>query len=78
MGKDERAINVSGYVHRGEVKYSDHAFNKVTTYKQKTRNHLIDQVESFRVGDKKSDREDDALDTFCYGIAIALGNSEGF
>src|ERR1700682_5963707 len=22
MGKDERAINVSGYVHRGEVKYS--------------------------------------------------------
>ena len=22
MGKDERAINVSGYVHRGNVKYS--------------------------------------------------------
>jgi len=78
MGKDERAINVSGYVHRGEVKYSDYAFNKITTYKQKTRNHLIDQVEGFRVGDKKNDREDDALDTFCYGIAIALGNSEGF
>jgi hypothetical protein len=78
MGKDERAISVSGYVHRGEVKYSDYAFNKVTTYKQKTRNHLIEQIESFRVGDKKSDREDDALDTFCYGIAIALGNSEGF
>jgi hypothetical protein len=78
MGKDERAISVSGYVHRGEVKYSEYAFNKVTTYKQKTRNHLVDQVEHFRVGDKKSDREDDALDTFCYGIAIALGNSEGF
>jgi hypothetical protein len=78
MGKDERAISVSGYVHRGEVKYSDHAFNKVTMYKQKTRNHLVEQIEHFRVGDKKSDREDDALDTFCYGIAIALGNSEGF
>jgi hypothetical protein len=25
-----------------------------------------------------SDREDDLLDTFCYGIALALGNSEGF
>ncbi|SFK89590.1 hypothetical protein SAMN05444581_1633, partial [Methylocapsa palsarum] len=25
-----------------------------------------------------SDREDDLLDTFCYGVAIALGNSEGF
>lgn len=78
MGKDERAINVSGYVHRGNVKYSDYAFNKVSIYKQKSRNHLVEQVESFRIGDKQSDREDDALDTFCYGIAIALGNSEGF
>jgi hypothetical protein len=78
MGKDERAINVSGYVHRENVKYTEHAFNKVSVYKQKSRNHLLDQIESFRVGDKKSDREDDLLDTFCYGIAIALGNSEGF
>jgi hypothetical protein len=30
------------------------------------------------MGDKKSDREDDLLDTFCYGIALALGNNEGF
>ena len=41
-------------------------------------NHLLDQIESFRVGDKKSDREDDLLDTFCYGVALALGNREGF
>ncbi len=78
MGKDERAISVSGYVHRGLVKYSDHAFSKVTVYKRKSRNHLLDQVESFRIGDKDSDREDDLLDTFCYGIAISLGNAEGF
>jgi hypothetical protein len=78
MGKDERAISVSGYVHRGEVKYSDHAFNKMSTYKRKSRNHLLDQVESFRIGDKDSDREDDLLDTFCYGISIALGNNDGF
>jgi hypothetical protein len=78
MGKDERAISVSGYVHRGEVKYTDHAFNKTSVYKRKSRNHLLDQVESFRVGDKDSEREDDLLDTFCYGIAIGLGNSEGF
>jgi hypothetical protein len=38
---------------------------------------LIENPELFRVGDK-SDREDDLLDTFCYGIAIALENSEGF
>ncbi len=78
MGKDERAISVSGYVHRGEVKYTDHAFNKTAVYKRKTRNHLLDQVESFRIGDKDGDREDDLLDTFCYGIALSLGNREGF
>jgi hypothetical protein len=78
LGKNERALSVSGYVHREWVKYSEHAFNKLVTYKGKSRNHLLEQVESFRLGDKKSDREDDLLDTFCYGIALALGNSEGF
>jgi hypothetical protein len=78
LAQDERAISVSGYVHRGQVKYSEHAFNKVLTYKSKSRNHLLDQVESFRVGDKKSEREDDLLDTFCYGIALALGDRDGF
>jgi hypothetical protein len=78
MGKDERAISVSGYVHRGWVKYTDRAFEKTVIYKRHSRNHLLDQVESFRVGDRGSDREDDLLDAFCYGIALALGNSEGF
>jgi hypothetical protein len=78
MGKDERAISVSGYVHRELVKYTDRAFEKTVIYKRRSRNHLLDQVESFRVGDRDRDREDDLLDTFCYGIAVALGNSEGF
>jgi hypothetical protein len=78
MGKDERAISVSGYVHRELVKYTERAFEKTVTYKRHLRNHLLDQVESFRVGDRENDREDDLLDTFCYGIAVALGNSEGF
>jgi hypothetical protein len=78
MGKDERAISVSGYVHRGLVKYTDRAFQKTVIYKRHSRNHLLDQIESFRVGDRASDREDDLLDTFCYGIALALGNNEGF
>jgi hypothetical protein len=78
MGKDERAISVSGYVHRGNVKYTDQAFNKTTVYKRKMRNHLVEQVESFRIGDKDSKREDDLLDTFCYGIALSLGNPDGF
>jgi hypothetical protein len=78
MGKDERAINVSGYVFRGKVKYTDHAFQKTTVHKNKSRNHLTEQVESFRVGDKDSRREDDLLDTFCYGIALSLGDNKGF
>jgi hypothetical protein len=34
MGKDERALSVSGYVYSGKVKYTDHAFNKVREYKK--------------------------------------------
>ena len=78
LGKDERALSVSGYVHQCLVKYTEPAFNKVVEYKHNLRNHLLDQVESFRIGDKRSHREDDLLDTFCYGIALALGNGEGF
>ena len=78
MGKDERAISVSGYVYRGNVKYTDYAFNKVSTYKRRSKNHMVDQIESFRMGDKDSKREDDLLDTFCYGIALSLGDNKGF
>lgn len=78
VGKDERAISVSGYVYRELVKIARPAFDKVTMYKQTTRNHLRGQVVGFRVGDKDATREDDLLDCFCYGIAITLGNAEGF
>jgi hypothetical protein len=60
------------------VTLDEDAFNKLVTYKRKLRNHLLEQVEHFRVGDKQSDRENDLLDTFCYGIALAFGNSGGF
>ena len=41
-------------------------------------NHLVHQIENFKVGDKDNRREDDLLDTFCYGLALALGNRDGF
>ena len=63
---------------RGQVKYTDYAYNKVIEYKRRTKNHLMDQIESFRMGDKDRRREDDLLDAFCYGIAISLGNRDGF
>jgi hypothetical protein len=78
VGKDERAISVSGYVYRELVKISRPAYDKTTNYKGTTRNHLLGQVVGFRVGDKDGTREDDLLDCFCYGAAIALGNAEGF
>lgn len=79
VGKDERAINVSGYVYQGQVKFSKHAYDKVTSYKNVTRNHLLSQVVGFRLGDKDhAKRADDLLDCFCYGIAISLGNYKGF
>jgi hypothetical protein len=47
MGKDERALSVSGYVYRESVKYTDYAFDKTTVHKRKSRNHLVYQIESF-------------------------------
>ncbi|WP_231751966.1 hypothetical protein [Burkholderia sp. MSMB1498] len=77
LGKEGRALSVSGYVHRGEVKISRYAHDKVTNYKGQTRNHLISQVCGFRLG-TKTPHHQDLLDTFTYGVAISLGDSEGY
>lgn len=78
MGKDERAIAASPHVYQGKVKFSNVAFDKVTTYKGTTRNQLQGQVVGFRVGDKDAaKRADDLLDCFTYGVVIGLGNNEG-
>ena len=77
-GKDARAINASGPVHRGEVKISDFAHDKVVEFKGQARNHFMTQVFGFRVGDKQAaTRADDLLDTFTYAVAVALGDSGG-
>jgi hypothetical protein len=77
-GKDNRAINASGPVYQGKVKFSGPAYEKVATFKGATRNHLWSQIISYRVGDKAAaTRADDGLDTFTYAVAITLGNQEG-
>jgi hypothetical protein len=77
-GKDERAISISSYHYRGLVKTTAKAYNKTATFKRETRNHLLTQVTGFRVGDKDAyKRPDDLLDSYCYGVAIALGNPDG-
>lgn len=79
MGKDERAIAVSGYHYQGLCKISQHCFDKLVTFKGLTRNHLVSQVTSFRVGDKDAaKRADDLLDTYTSGLSLALGNRDGY
>lgn len=76
LGKDARAISVSGYVHQGLIKFSETAYNRVIPYKDMTRNHLLSQIVDFRVDVDSG--ADDGLDAFCYGIAVALGDRGGF
>jgi hypothetical protein len=76
LGKDERAINVSGYVWQEKFKISEYAYNKTAIYKGITRNHYLTQVLGFRIGVENKD--DDLTDTFTYALSIALGNYEGY
>lgn len=78
LGKDARAINVSGYVHRGMVKISRQAYDHVMIFKEVSRNHLLGQVVGYRVGVNGGIGSDDLLDCFTYAVAIALGDAKGF
>ncbi|KWN80858.1 hypothetical protein WM24_23785 [Burkholderia ubonensis] len=78
VGKDERAMSISGYVHRGMVKLSQAVYDQISDYKGQSRNHLLSQILGFRIGDKDAaKRADDLLDCFTYGISIGLGDGEG-
>jgi hypothetical protein len=74
LGKQPRALNASGYVSVGKVKYSENAYRKTVDFKQRHANHLIKQVHTFNVG--VPDQEDDLVDAFCYGICSALGDPD--
>lgn len=79
LGKDERAMAVSSYHYQSWCKISTFAFNKVITYKGATKNHLVSQVTSFRMGDKDAARRaDDLLDTYTHALALTFGDSKQF
>jgi hypothetical protein len=79
VGKDERAFNVSGYVHRGMIKITQPAYDKTVTYNDVHRNHFLSQVMGFRLADPDAaTRADDLLDCFTYGISIGLGDRAGY
>lgn len=77
LGKSERAINCSPYISQGKVKISRRAYDRTKVFKEATKNHFLSQVLGFRVGTKDMSA-DDLLDCATYGIALALGSSEGF
>ena len=76
LGKDERAIAVSGHAHQEKVKISQYAHDKQTLYKEQTQNHFVTQFFGYQIGVKN--QADDLFDAGVYGIAAALGNDQGF
>lgn len=76
LGKDERALSVSGYHYREDCKLSPLAYDKVTIYKGRTQNHFLAQVCNFHLG--ADNQEDDLLDCYCYALSIGLGDYKGF
>lgn len=75
LGKSERCLNISSYVHLGQVKITQAAFDKRVTYKGESKNHLLDQFLSFSASVKEaSNAQDDLRDALAYGIAIGLGS----
>jgi hypothetical protein len=77
LGKKERAIDVSGFVAAKEVGMTWTAYERVVEFKGSTKNHALSQVLRVSMDSKDTDA-DDCLDTFTYGIALSLGNNEGY
>jgi hypothetical protein len=75
MSKDARGTGVSDFVHQGQVKLTEHAYNKAVLYKERTQNHFLSQFFGYRLG--VPNQADDLYDTGVYGISIALGDSDG-
>ncbi|MDF9788115.1 terminase large subunit domain-containing protein [Polynucleobacter sphagniphilus] len=75
LGKDERAIAASPYIASGQVRISQYAFEKMLEFKGSYKNHLISQINNFRLADKQSyKRSDDCLDTLTYAAILGCGS----
>lgn len=77
LGKEGRAVSVSGYIYRGLVKITDRAYDKTTDYHGRTANHFLKQATEFRVGQGTPLDEDEMFDGLCYGAAVAFGDGKG-
>jgi phosphoribosyl-AMP cyclohydrolase len=78
LGKDARAVNVSGYIFKGQCKITREAYEKTCVYHGRTRNHLWYQATTYRVGQGTTSDEDELFDTLCYGVELGLGDNSMF
>lgn len=68
-----------GPAYAGDVKISQYAFDKTVEWKGRTLNHLLQQVTTFRIGDKEAyKRADDLLDCAAYSIIVACADRRTF
>jgi hypothetical protein len=71
MGKEGRAVDVSGFVYQNQIKFSEASYNKVVKFKEVTKNHLWSQVTGFRFNNESSELNDDLVDAFTYSCQMA-------
>jgi hypothetical protein len=77
LGKNGRAVSVSGYVYTGLIKMTQEAYDKTVVYKGRSKNHCLDQVTTFRMNVGTPSDDDELFDCFCYGASIMFGDSKG-
>lgn len=78
LGKDARAINISGYVNKGLVKITKEAYEKRLIYHGRSRNHFWYQATNYRIGQSTPTDEDELFDCLCYGVELGLGSNAMF
>lgn len=77
LGKDGRAIAVSRHVASRRVGIHRWAYDKVKHFGGASRNHLLDQISEYHLGERNRHKMD-LVDCFTYGVSISLGSREGF
>lgn len=72
LGKDGRALTVSGYIYNNQVVYTEPAYLKTVVYKGRSKNHSFDQATHYRMSFGTPNDEDELFDCLCYGAALAF------
>ena len=78
LGKDARAVNISGYIFKGQCKFTKPAYEKTLVYHGRNKNHLWAQATGYRIGQGTNNDEDELFDTLCYGVELGLGDNAMF